>query len=253
MNSKTIDKLFFSGREEDFIYFSEQFEARMYVLKLNKILDGTVGYREFIPRLWGQLSQEQIDAADKKGKEIFDEKQMAIWYELVQCLDKKSVLYLRTYRGKGSEACNVLCKRFKSFQRLRLQKLTSDSTNLRKNNSESIVVYITRAEDMQLNLSEVDESISEKMFVSILLKGLPREFENFSTLVKYGQDKTLDEIKRDLISFESEKRNDRNTEKSESVFFTNDRTCFNCHKRGHIAKFCRAQRSKPNKEKSIQK
>ena len=40
MNSKTIDKLFFSGKE-DFVYFSEQFEARMYVLKLNKILEGT--------------------------------------------------------------------------------------------------------------------------------------------------------------------------------------------------------------------
>ena len=102
---------------------------------------------------------------------------------------------------------------------------------------------------MQLNLSEVDESVSEKMFVSILLKGLPREFESFCTLVKYGQDKTLDEIKRDLINFESEKRNDRNTENSESVFFTKDRTCFSCHKRGHIAKFCCAQPSEPNKEK----
>ena len=94
---------------------------------------------------------------------------------------------------------------------------------------------------MQLNLSEVDESMSEKMFVLILLKRLPREFESFCTLVKYGQHKTLDEIKRDLINFESEKRNDRNTEKSESVFFTNDQTCFNCQRRGHIAKFCRAQ------------
>ena len=249
MNSKTIDKLFFSGKEEDFVYFSEQFEARMYVLKLNKILDGTVGYREFIPTLRGRPSQEQIDAADRKGKEIFDKKQMAIWYELVQCLDKKSVFFLRPYRGKGSEAWSVLCKRFKSFERPRLQKLISDLTNLRKYSNESIVDYITRAEDMQLNLSEVDESISEKLFVSILLKGLPREFESFCTLVKYGQDKTLDEIKRDSINFESEKRNDRNTDKSESVFFTNDRTCFNCHKKGHIAKFCRVQRSGPNKEK----
>ena len=136
---------------------------------------------------------------------------MAIWYELVQCLDKKSV-FLRPYRGKGSEAWSVLCKRFKSFERPRLQKLISDLTNLRKYNNESIVDYITRAEDMQLNLSEVDESISEKMFVLILLKGLPREFESFCTLVKYGQDKTLDEIKCDLMNFESEKRNDRNTE-----------------------------------------
>ena len=35
---------------------------------------------------------------------------------------------------------------------------------------------------MQLNLSEVDESISEKMFLSILLKGLPLEIEKFFTL-----------------------------------------------------------------------
>ena len=62
MNSKTIDKLSFSGKEEDFVYFSEQFDARMYVSKFNKILDGNVGYMEFIPTLRGRPSQEQIDA-----------------------------------------------------------------------------------------------------------------------------------------------------------------------------------------------
>ena len=132
---------------------------------------------------------------------------------------------------------SVLCKRFKSFERLRLQKLISDLTNLRKYNNENIVDYITRAEDMQLNISKVDESISEKMFVSMLLKGVPRENESFCTLVKYSQDKPLDGIKLDLINFESERRNCRNTEKSESIFFTNDRTCFNCHKRGILQNF----------------
>ena len=143
MNSKIIDKLFFSGKEEDYVYFSEQLEARMFVLKLNKIIDGTVGYRELIPTVMRRPSQEQIDAADKKRKviiEIFDEKQMSIWYELVQCPDKKSGLFLREYRGKGSEAWSVLCKRFKKFERPRLQKLISDLTNLRKYNNESIVV-----------------------------------------------------------------------------------------------------------------
>ena len=117
MNSKTTDKLFFSGEEEDFVYFSEQFEAGMYVLKLNENLDGTIVYRDFIPTLRGRHSQEQIEVADRKGKEIFVEKQMAIWYEVVQCLDKKSVSFFQPYRGKGSKAWSVLCKRFKEVLR----------------------------------------------------------------------------------------------------------------------------------------
>ena len=75
---------------------------------------------------------------------------------------------------------------------------------------------------MQLNLSETGQLIVEKMFVSILSKGLPREFESFCSLVNYSHDKTLVEMKRDLINIESEKRNDRNTEKLDSVLFTNE-------------------------------
>ena len=51
----------------------------------------------------------------------------------------------------------------------------------------------------------------------------------------------------------TEKRNERNTEKSESVFFANERTRFNCHKKGHIAKFSRAQRQEPSNKKSKSK
>ena len=77
----------------------------MYVLKLNKILDGNVGYREFIPTLGGRTSQEQIDAADRKGRKTFDAKQMAILYELVQCLDKK--LGACCVRGINVLRCHV--------------------------------------------------------------------------------------------------------------------------------------------------
>ena len=66
MDDKKDDKFFFSGKEEDVACFSEQFEAQTYVLKLNKILDGTVGYNGFIPTLKGRLSQEQINPANQK-------------------------------------------------------------------------------------------------------------------------------------------------------------------------------------------
>ena len=41
-------------------------------------------------------------------------------------------------------------------------------------------------------------------------------------------------MKRDFIKFESEKRNERNTEKSDSIFLGIDRTCFGFNKKGIV-------------------
>ena len=75
--SKT-DRIVFSGKEEDFSYFEEQCEARIFHLKLNKILDETVDYRIFMPSLRPNASSDQKQAAIDKGKEIFEEKQLHI-------------------------------------------------------------------------------------------------------------------------------------------------------------------------------
>ena len=156
-----------------------------------------------------------------------------MWYELVQALDKPSVLFLRPHKGDDTRAWDVQCKRFKSFERPQLHKLIAQLTRLRKTSSESIVDYLTRADDMQYNLTLVNEGISEKIIVSIILKRLPKKYENFATLVKYSKDeKTVEEIKRDLINFD----NDNVKTKTESVFFNKERKCFNCQKMGHIAK-----------------
>ena len=45
------------------VYFSEQFEGRMYVLTLKKYLDGTVCCKEYIPM--GIPSKEQLEADDR--------------------------------------------------------------------------------------------------------------------------------------------------------------------------------------------
>ena len=65
-----------------------------------------------MPSLRPNASSDQKQAAIDKGKEIFEEKQLHIWYKLEQALDKKSVLFLRPYKGKGSKAWDVLRKRF---------------------------------------------------------------------------------------------------------------------------------------------
>ena len=84
------------------------------------------------------------------------------------------------------------------------------------------------------------------MFTSILLKCLPNKFDNFVTLVKYGcEDKSLDELKRDLINFDTERRIQSDREKAgESVFLTKQKRCHNCNKLGHTAKFCRSNNNR---------
>ena len=243
-----------------FLYFSEQFEARIFVLKLYKVLDGRSTFEVYVPSTRPNASRAEKDAAIDKGREIFKEKQMQITFELVSALDKQSVLYLRPYKGNGAQAWDVLTKRFRSFERPRFQKLVSEITSLVKRDDEILIEYITRAEELQFNLNQVNEGLSGKMFTSILMKGLPIEFDNFVRLVNYGsEDKSLDELKQDLINFDTERRieSDRKNA-SESVFLTKQKRCHNCNKFGHIAKFCLSNNNRkphnpqPNTSKVIQ-
>ena len=74
------------------------------------------------------------------------------------------------------------------------------------------------------------------MLISILLKGLPKQFETFSTIAKFSRDeKNLDELKIDFVKFDSE----RQVIEKEHAFNSENRVCFKCHKRGHVSKQCR--------------
>ena len=43
------ERIVFSGKEEDFLYFAEQFEARIFHLYLNKIINREVDEKNFAP------------------------------------------------------------------------------------------------------------------------------------------------------------------------------------------------------------
>ena len=87
------ERIVFSGKEEDFLYFAEQFEARIFHLKLNKVINREVDEKDFAPSVRNNATVKQRAASLRKGREILGEKELHVWYELVQCLDKKSVLF----------------------------------------------------------------------------------------------------------------------------------------------------------------
>ena len=75
----------------------------------------------------------------------------------------------------------MLTKRF--LERPRLQKLVSGLTSLVKRDDESLIENITRAEELQYNLNQVNDGLSEKIITSTLLKCLLNEFNNLSHLL----------------------------------------------------------------------
>ena len=98
-----LSRVLFSGKEEYFAYFQEQFEARMYRLKLLDVMERRVTEKEIEQKLREGTNQEGRNKA-KKAESVMKDKKRMIWCELVQTLDKTNVLYLRSYKGDGPKA-----------------------------------------------------------------------------------------------------------------------------------------------------
>ena len=68
MSSKS-ERITFSGRVDDFLYFAEQIEARIHSLKLRKLLPGDATHEDYKVTIRNGSSEEQIaQAVKKEGK-----------------------------------------------------------------------------------------------------------------------------------------------------------------------------------------
>ena len=53
------------------------------------------------------------------------------------------------------------------------------------NSQEIMRDYLMRAEELQLNLSDVRENVSNQILCSVVLEGLPNSFASFVTVFKF--------------------------------------------------------------------
>ena len=107
-----LGKLTFSGNEEDFSWFAEQFEARMYLQKLHSCLTDAIN----IPTPQSGESWNETESRQQQ-ESLVGELRMQVWCELIQCLDRKSVMFLRAHKGNGAAAWKALKQHFKSSER----------------------------------------------------------------------------------------------------------------------------------------
>ena len=97
--------------------FAEQFEAGKHSLKLGKVLSRDATYLDYMQTVRINSAGDQRRQAIEKGRQELEDKKKTLWYELVQALDKTSIHFLRPHTGDCTRAWDLLCKRFKSFER----------------------------------------------------------------------------------------------------------------------------------------
>ena len=157
----------------------------MFNMKILRILKEQCDETDFEKNLKPNASAE---ARLRNKQQNFDELKMRLWYEIIQSLHRCSAMFLGPYKEEGPMAWAVMCDRYKSCERPRLQQLIEKFTNLKMILNESVIEYITRAEELQCNLREVDEKVNEPMLISIILKGVTDDFDNFATICKLSKD-----------------------------------------------------------------
>ena len=222
----TMSSVLWGRREEDdFAYWSEKFEGYMHTKKLRGQLLGT-------------------DTSN-------DDEKYNIWAELVQCLDKRSIMMLKSEcKGNGPEAWKRLTAHFSSSQTPRVMNLLGQLTSLSLKPTEEMTDYLIRAETLSSSLEVAGEKISEKLLVSVVLKGLPNSYEYFKTVHDFSKTPTpFSELKKALKIFADSQKlkdcgNSSNTKSEAALFVSRDNSknfsgkCFPCNKSGHMKRSC---------------
>jgi hypothetical protein len=183
-----------------------------------------------------------VPSADEE--ELDETKNATAFAELVQCLDDRSLsLVIREARDDGRKSLKVLREHYQGKGKPRIIALYTELTSLKKGESENTTDYMIRAETAATALKSAEEVISDGLLIAMVLKGLPRSFKTFSTVViQREKPMTFSDFKTALRDYEENEKSCK-TEEQDNVMYNKPQKrfegkCFKCDKKGHKSSDC---------------
>ncbi|XP_071832439.1 uncharacterized protein [Apostichopus japonicus] len=220
-----FQRLVFNGNPDDYELWETKFTAYLRTLKLKCVLAT-------------EPPTEPVQAVEE-----YNRKNEEVYAELVQCLDDKSLgLIIREADNDGKKAFGILREHYQGTTKPRIVSLYMQLINIQMAKNESVTSYIIRAEKIIGALERAKEVPGKKLLISILLKGLPARYKQFSIHVtQSNEDITISRFKVALKNFEETECfevTDSDKEGDAILKMTNQRTCYGCGSTAHVVKDC---------------
>ena len=152
-------KLMFTGDEQDYDIWEVRF----------------LGYMAL------QDSKETILPSSTTVDSTKNEKAYA---ELVMLIDEKSLSMIMTDAiDDGRKALKILHDHYKDTGKPRILTLYNNLCNMKYIPDQGLTEYISRAERLASSLKNANETVSDSLLISMVLKGLPVSYNSFIVVI----------------------------------------------------------------------
>ena len=151
-------------------------------------------------------------------------------------------LVIRDAKNDGRKAIQILRAHYLGTSKPRIISLYTELTTLRKGSDETALEYLIRAENFASALNSAGEQVSDGLLIAMVLKGLPKEYQSFSTVIIQRTD-TLNfrDFKIAFRNFEESEKNKydgiTNTVMKVNASHSSVK-CYNCGALGHKKSEC---------------
>ncbi|GAB1597271.1 hypothetical protein Ahia01_000003500 [Argonauta hians] len=225
----------FTGDERYYEIWEVKFYGLMRLKGLSNIL--------------GNLDEEQNNIDNDKNSDLFA--------ELTQSLDDKSLcLIIRDARNNGRKALRILRDHYLPKGKPRVITLYTQLTSMVKNSDETITDYVIRAESIHASLINTGEVVSDGLLTAMVIKGLPREYQAFTTVITQREKPiTFQQFKVALRNYEDTEQLQCPANPTEivtrvmsakaypEITSKSQRWCQKCKRNGHDTAFCRRNKT----------